>query len=109
MGTHRILETRGTIGDGRNSGFQVLNLAVQFGARKIILVGYDMTLAGGTHWHGDHPKTLANPHAAIVAQWRDWLDAAATDLRRLRVEVLNVSSVSALTAYPRVSLEEALS
>ena len=40
------------IGGGGNSGFQALNLALQWGARKIILVGFDLTDENGLHWYG---------------------------------------------------------
>jgi hypothetical protein len=52
----------GVIGSGGNSGFQALNLALQFGARRVILVGFDLNLAGGVHWHGRTPR-LNNPTA----------------------------------------------
>lgn len=98
----------GLIGDSRNSGFQALNLAVQFGARRILLVGFDMTVSGGSHWHGDHGSGLTNPDDAKVNGWRATLDAAANDLSAMRVSVVNCSAVSALRAYPKMSLEEAM-
>mgnify|MGYP002145968013 CR=1 FL=1 len=52
------LDEKGTVGCGGNSGFQALNLALQFGCTRIILVGYDMRLDKGLHWHGAHPKEL---------------------------------------------------
>src|SRR3954470_8816460 len=36
-----IFEPTGKLGSGGNSGFQALNLAVQFGAKRIVLVGFD--------------------------------------------------------------------
>lgn len=103
-----LVEEAGVIGWGGNSGFHALNLAVQFGAARIVLVGYDMTLAGGIHWHGPHPARLNNPTGRSLMRWADILDAQAPLLAAIGVTVLNASPVSALTAFPKVSLEEAL-
>lgn len=93
---------------GGNSGFQAINLVLQFGVSRIILVGYDMNLDQGTHWHGDHPVGLSNPKQKNVDRWRRAIDNAAPDIERLGVEVINTSRDSALYAYPKMSLEEAL-
>jgi hypothetical protein len=103
-----LVEEAGHIGWGGNSGFHGLNLAVQFGAARIVLVGYDMTLLNGVHWHGPHAARLNNPTGRALVRWAEILDAQAPLLAGLGVEVLNASPVSALAAYPKVSLEEAL-
>jgi hypothetical protein len=98
----------GAIGFGGNSGFQAINLAVQFGCAKIVLVGFDMHDRDGLHWHGEHDGGLNNPTGKSLARWRAALDAQAETLRRLGVTVLNASQGSALTAFPKVPLDEAL-
>lgn len=94
----------GTVGDGGNSGFQALNLALQFGVTNILLVGYDMSLASGEHWHGRHPSGLNNPREHNVSRWlgSKWPTPGG-------VEIVNCSQVSSLTAYPKKSFETALS
>ena len=104
-----LLGKFGFIGWGGNSGFQALNLAVQFGAKRIVLVGYDMRCDQGLHWHGPHGKGLNNPTPRNVERWRRVTDEAADLLRFLGVEVVNCSPISALRAYPKMGLEEALS
>ncbi|MFN3585181.1 hypothetical protein [Phenylobacterium sp.] len=104
-GQHRILTEPGQIGDGGNSGFQAVNLAVQFGARRIVLVGFDYR---GDHWHGRHGGNLANPGANQLAVWSQRLDAEAARLRSLGLEVFNTSPTSALRAYPLRDLASAL-
>lgn len=99
------LEPKGIIGHGGNSGFQGLNLALQFGSRKIVLVGFDMC---GEHWHEKHVEPLRNPRDAAMALWRKRLDAQAARLNAMRVEVINASVQSALTAYPKMSVASAL-
>lgn len=98
----------GHVGWGGNSGFQTLNLALQWGARPIILAGYDMRVDKGLHWHPDHPRGMNNPTARNVERWRRVIDEAALVLRALGVTVWNASQVSALRSYPKRSLEEIL-
>lgn len=108
-GDHRVvLEPLGVIGDGGNSGFQAVNLAVQFGARRIVLVGFDLQPEEPTHWHGAHGGGLANPQQEHLRQWAERLDSQSTVLRAAGVDVLNGSPHSALTAYPKVDLREVL-
>jgi hypothetical protein len=102
-----LLGRPGHIGWGGNGGFQALNLAVQFGAKRIILVGYDMHLDRGRHWHGDHPKGLHNPLPGNVRRWRAAIDKNAPLLKAFGVTVINASMESALTAFPKMSLLEA--
>lgn len=98
----------GTLGWGGNSGFHALNLAVQFGASRIVLVGYDMRVDRGVHWHGKHGGQLNNPTEVNVQRWRGCIDDAAETLRAIGVEVINASPVSTLENYPKMSLEEAI-
>jgi hypothetical protein len=42
-----LFEEVGVVGWGGNSGFHAVNLAAQFGAKKILLVGIDFTVAYG--------------------------------------------------------------
>jgi hypothetical protein len=92
---------------GGNSGFQALNLAAQLGAGRAVCVGFDMSLAAGVHWHGPHGRGLANPKPPTMDAWRRCLDAAASDFAAMGLEV-SIASETALTAYPRVDLADAL-
>jgi len=94
-------------GKGGNSGFQAFNLAVQFSSTKIILVGFDMRIDRGVHWHGKHNRGLCNPRPPTIKHWIDRLDGEAEKLKALGVDVVNASPDSALQAYPKLSIEEA--
>lgn len=98
----------GVLAWGRNSGFQAVNLAVQLGARRIVLVGFDCSLAAGVHWHGRHGRGLSNPTRPGVEKWRDALDRVAGQLAELQIEVFNASAASALRNYPKRPLLEAV-
>lgn len=103
-----VLEPKGTVGWGGNSGFHALNLAVQFGCMRVLLVGFDMTVSYGLHWHGRHPGAMSNPTFATTERWRRALDGAAPVIAGAGVEVINCSAISALQNYPKMSLERAL-
>lgn len=107
-GRDRLITNQpGIIGWGGNSGFHCLNLAVVWGARRIILIGYDMRLDLGTHWHGLH-QSMNNPTPGNVLRWCRAVDGVAEALKKMKIEVLNTSDVSSLKNYPKVSLEEAI-
>lgn len=89
----------------RNSGAGAIGLAARLGARRIVLLGYDVQLPEGrAHWHGDHPKGLGN--AGSIGQWPEQFRLLARTLAGL--EVVNASRSTALECFPRESLEDAL-
>lgn len=95
---------------GMNSGYQALGLAALFGARRIVLLGYDFTVGPGgrRHWHGDHPRPLGNAPPSRYPAWANAMNVLATDLKRSGVEVINASRRTALRCFPRRDLTEAL-
>lgn len=90
---------------GQNGGYQAVNLAVLAGARKIVLLGYDMQYGpeGRTHWHKGHP--LAIPEAWYSKTYASHFRAFA-DLPGLTV--VNASRSTRLTCFPHQTIEEAL-
>lgn len=103
-----LFDEPGVIGSGGNSGFQALNIAAQFGATRIMLIGFDMHAASGLHWHGPHGRGLINPNTVNFVKWRNRLDAAAPLIRSMGIDVVNVSADSALCNYPKRSIEDAM-
>lgn len=93
---------------GRNSGAAAINLAVHFGAARILLLGYDMDARDEAHSHffGAHKRPLRG--ASPYALFRDLFRAMPAPLAALGVTVLNCSVETALTVFPRVALREAL-
>lgn len=88
-----------------NSGAGVMNLAAFLGVKKIIMLGYDMRHTDGkTHWHGDHPKGLAN--AGKVSKWPAQFGVLAKALRG--IDIVNCSRVSSLTMFAMADLDETL-
>lgn len=94
--------------NGRNSGMNAINLAIQFGAKKIMLAGFDMCVDHGLHWDGAHPEGLKNPTPDMVSSWRRILDGAAESISRRGIRIINCSPISALKRYPKMHFAEAL-
>lgn len=105
-----VFDDLGTVGGGGNSGFQAVNLAVQFGATKLLLIGFDMHDRGGVHWYGRNTWAKSgNPDESCFARWRRDFDRAAADLEMRGVEVVNAAPHTALTCFRRGTIEQALS
>jgi hypothetical protein len=94
-----LMRQAGVIGDGGNSGFQAVNLAAQFGIAEIWLVGFDMRLDKGVHFHGRHPRGLNNPSQHNLLRWRAAFMRAASTLAQLGITVINANRESHLTAF----------
>ena len=97
----------GKLGWGGNSGFHALNMAIQFGCKKILLVGFDMTIAYGIHWHGPHPSGH-NPRNSTVQRWRRAFDGSARAIEARGIDVINCSHISTLLQYRKMTFEDAL-
>jgi len=92
--------------DTPNSGAGAIMTAVHYGARRIILLGYDCQHTGGkAHWHEDHLAGLGN--AASVDKWPAQFQRLADKLED--VEVINCTRETALSCFRRMGLEDALS
>lgn len=93
---------------GKNSGFQSINLAAHLGAKRIVLLGYDMGHAPGqpSHWFGEHPAGL-NRHSPYAA-FLECFASLIAPLKALGIEVLNCSRQTRLNCFPRFPLEKAL-
>lgn len=86
-----------------NSGQRAIELAISKGFERIILLGYDCSVARGSHWHGDH-RHSKNPDRDACERWQEQFAAIDT----AGVEILNCSRETELKAFPRMSLEEAI-
>ena len=91
---------------GANTGHGALNLAVLFGASRVVLLGFDMKTRDGAHnWHNFHQRQPeGDPYRGFIAA----LEAAAPELVRAGVECFNASPDSALECFPKISFADAL-
>jgi len=93
---------------GSNSGFQAMNIAFHLGAKRIILVGYDMKATPGkpSHWFGDHPPGLVNHYG--YSNWVISFEQAAPQLAEAGVEVINCTPDSAIKCFPSRKVSDVL-
>ena len=95
------------LGNGGNSGFQAINLAVQFGATDIILLGIDCHERGGVHWYGRNTWLNANnPMGTNYNRWIKGFNAVTKGLHKMGVTVVNASTQSEVKMFPRRPLPE---
>ena len=109
------------IRNGRNSGFAAINLAVHYGAAKIVLLGYDMQAhSGKSHFFGDHPHKGPSPYPQFRAAFETLVkrfgiadkgvlrmaemvhDADLEDGKFQRCECIGINAV--LTGWARTSI-----
>jgi hypothetical protein len=91
---------------GSNSGYQAINLAVLAGAKRILLLGYDMKHTGGrSHAHNGHP--VKHPEDVYLRYARNFA-TMVPHLQKLGVEVVNCTPQSAITCFPKEALESVL-
>jgi hypothetical protein len=90
--------TRGPIHYGENSGFAGVNLAIQFGAVDVKLIGFDMQRTNGQeHFFGDHPEPLHNG-SDFPCFIRAFTNAAKS--MPAGVSITNCTTSTALCCFP---------
>lgn len=91
-----------------NSGAQAVNLAVLWGARRIVLLGFDLKPSqdGRLHYFGGHPRPLVQ--VCLFAEWLHKWERIAADAFDRGVEIVNATPGSALQWVPHRDLKEAL-
>lgn len=95
----------GTLRLGGLSGYQAINLAFLWGAKVILLLGYDMQLTNGQrHWFGDHRDNLPNT-SEYGAQIKHFQTINPAEYG---IEIVNCSRATALKHFPRMTIEAAL-
>lgn len=93
--------TPGCVRTGGNGGYQAIHVAIQSGAKRILLLGFDMH---GTHFFGKHPSGLRNTPPETFEKWIPRFK----ELMGRGAEIINCTPGSALTCFPTNTLEGAL-
>jgi len=94
---------------GVNSGAAAINLAVHFGVKRIILLGFDLKMEGiNSHWHSVYKSRDVKSQEHSFHRHLRSFPAIAKDAKRMGVEIINANPDSALTEFKRVSLKEIL-
>jgi hypothetical protein len=115
-GCHRLnrgkpygLEARpGYISWNHNSGASAINAAVHLGAKKIILLGFDMKKSPGhkNNWHERHEKKDKrwNPYPRFMKGFPH----IKREAKKMNVQIINATTDTDLKEFPIVPIKEAL-
>ena len=92
-----------------SSGGAAVNLAVQLGAKKIILVGFDMKAIDDKHnFHDRYPWNKDRPYRdPYRIHKRPWKGIAAR-AKKMGVKIINATLGSTIDAFPIMTLERAI-
>jgi len=108
LGRTGLCAERHGLHTGQNGGYQAINLAVHLGAKRIVLLGFDMKVSadGRFNWHSGHRrKGSPDQYARLMLPKFPTL---LGPLAARGVEVLNATPGSALKCFREVSLQAAL-
>ena len=111
---HRVRRTKATGIDSKsrdavawnnNSGASAINVAYWLGAKRIVLLGFDMQLRGERkNWHDDYRNEMKNPE--LFNRHLRGFPQIAKDAQALGLEILNATPDSAVTQFPFVALKD---
>jgi hypothetical protein len=93
---------------GASSGQRAIHLAESKGANPILLVGFEMHVSDGVHWHEPHGGRLRTPAKAEMLVWRMDMERVARRFAERGTCILNCTPGSALKCFPYVPFMEAL-
>lgn len=106
--SHGISDVPYTVCWNANSGAAAISLATHLGAKKIVLVGFDMQLDadGSSHWHKEYQLNPAK--RSVFPRHLRGFPIIAEDAKRMGVTILNASPDSAITNFPKMTVEAIL-
>lgn len=91
---------------GKNSGYQALQIAAHAGARRVLLLGYDMRFVGGrSHSHDGHRERTGE---SSYGEYARKFHTIEQPLRQMGVEVLNCTPGSLIGSFKHAKLAEVL-
>jgi len=99
---------KNALGWGGNTGCAAVNLALILGAKRVVLLGFDMKLKGfKANWHPNH---LNKPNPDAYQRFKRGFEAIKKDLPKVfpGSEIVNAGPDSDLNLFPEVDLEEIL-
>lgn len=97
-----------------NTGGAAINLAVHLGAKRILLLGFDMNIdkTQWQHWHNLYNKGPVvderRKRKLPFARHLTCFPPIAEDARRLGVEIINLSPTSAIDSFGKMTVKEFL-
>lgn len=103
----------GYIGWNGHSGALAINMAINAGARRVILLGYDMKLneSNKQHWHALYrsaERTDFDPRRLPFERHMNSFPQIAIDAKRMGVEIINANPDSAIEEFKKIDIHELL-
>lgn len=106
-GTSGFSERMDRIRTGGNSGYQALHIAIQLGAKEILLLGYDMhPKPNKSHWFGEHPNGRQPDDR--YARWLKEFPTLQEIAIERGIEIYNCTPNSALDCFTKISIDDAM-
>lgn len=104
--THGISSDPSKVCWNYNSGAAAISLAVHTGVKRIVLIGFDMSLSvgGSGHWHNLYNGKTNMPFAKHLAGF----DQIKLDADKLGVEIINASPESAIKQFQKMTIDEVI-
>lgn len=105
---------QGYVSWNTNSGSAAISIAVQAGAKRIFLLGFDMHRQGGKkHFHNDYakPERIERTKKTVTDNFDRHLlgfPVIKRDAKELGIEIYNVNPNSKIKQFPKLTLKEAL-
>lgn len=93
---------------GNNSGYAAINLAIHLGAKRIVLLGYDMGNDGTvSHFHDGYPVNATGENI-YKNQFLPGFEILKNELKGKDIQIFNACPTSKLNTFKKITIEEAL-
>ncbi len=98
-----------SLAHNNNSGGAAINLAIHLGAKRIILLGYDLGNNGkDSHFHNGYPVNSTGENI-YKNQFMPAFEAIAADIKGKGIQIFNACPKSKLNTFKKITVEESLS
>lgn len=92
---------------GNNSGAHAINFSINLGARRVVLLGFDMSYSGTkSHFHNHHSRPT--PASVYPELFIPSIESMAEAIKHLPVEVINANKNSKLKCFKFGNIEDYL-
>lgn len=100
-------QDRDAISWNNNSGASAINVSYWLGAKRIVLLGFDMRMVDGKkNYHTDYKGERKN--SSIFERHLRGFQQISEDAKQLGIEILNATPNSAVTQFLFVKLEDVI-